>query len=136
MTPKQKEKLDQLEDELRVPRGTLPIRGEKDGYVFTEVQGVTVLITSKSYNPRGGYKLPAVRTYSETVTPTSLDAAVRARELFERQSKTSECDTGHFNPVVDTDWRCKGDVKGCPCNSEGMAVRQKRSGVGTGKSAN
>ena len=131
MTPQQKGKLDQLEDELRVPRGTLPIRGEKDGYVFTEVQGVTVLITRKSYNSRGGYKVPAVRTYPETVTPTSLDAVVRARELFERQSTTSECVTGHFNPVIGAEWRCKGEVRGCPCNSESVAVRQKRSGVGT-----
>jgi hypothetical protein len=39
MTAKQKQKLDQLEDELSVPRGTLPIKGISEGYVFTEVSG-------------------------------------------------------------------------------------------------
>jgi hypothetical protein len=40
-------KLCQLENELRVPLGTLPVKGESRGYLFTEVQGVTVLITRK-----------------------------------------------------------------------------------------
>jgi hypothetical protein len=35
VTPKQREKLDQLEDELGLPRGTLPMISESDGYVFT-----------------------------------------------------------------------------------------------------
>jgi hypothetical protein len=69
-------KLCQLENELRVPLGTLPVKGESRGYLFTEVQGVTVLITRKSHNPRGGYKLPAVHRYDETVFPANLDAAV------------------------------------------------------------
>ena len=133
MTPEQMKKLKQLEVELRkvfAGQWKLPIRGERDGYVFTEVEGVTVLITRKSYNPRGGYKLPAIRTYSEKVAPTSLDAAVRAKEFFERQSKARDCVTGHFNPIIDINWRCRGTAKDCPCNSEeDIAVLKKRSGV-------
>jgi hypothetical protein len=53
MTEQQKLKLDQLEDELGVALGGLPRTGESNRYVFTEVNGVTVLITLKSYNPRG-----------------------------------------------------------------------------------
>jgi hypothetical protein len=78
VTEKQKQKLDQLEDELGIARGTLPIRGQSEGYVFTEVAGVTVLIARKSSNPRGGYIVPAVSSYTETVTPTNLDAAIGA----------------------------------------------------------
>jgi hypothetical protein len=55
MNPHQRRKLDQLEDELKVPRGTLKIDGEREGYVFTRVHGVIVLLTRKSRNPRGGY---------------------------------------------------------------------------------
>lgn len=117
MTGMQKQKLDQLEDELGISRGTLPIRGEsKEGYVFTEVQGVTVVITKKSYNPRGGYKVPAVRTYKETVTPTNLDAAVRAKEIFDKQYPDPSWKTGHLSPIIGTDWRCGS--RACPCNTE------------------
>ena len=87
MTPKQKEKLDQLEDELAVTRGTLPIMGEAEGYLFTEVQGVTVLIARKSSNPRGGYIVPALHTYTERVKPTNLDAAVRGEDLFDKADR-------------------------------------------------
>jgi hypothetical protein len=40
MNEHQRRKLVQLKDELRVQRGTLPIRGGSRGYVFTEVDGV------------------------------------------------------------------------------------------------
>ena len=130
MTSKQKEKFEQLEDELRKVLPTsgkwaLPIRGESDCYVFTEVQGVTVLITRKSYNPRGGYKVPAVRSYTETVAPTNLDAAVRAKKLFDAQNPDPNCKYGHLNPLVDTDWKC-GNVS-CRCSSESYQRRMERS---------
>lgn len=125
MTAHQQEKLTQLENELGLSHGTLPIRGESDGYVFTEVDGVTVLITTKSSNPRGGYKLPSVRTYSEVSAPTNLDAAVRAKNLFEKQDPNPEYMTGHLSPVVQTNWKCATDR--CPCNSETYPVRKKRS---------
>lgn len=125
ITQKQREKLNQLEDELRIPRGSLPIRGiSREGYVFTEVDGVTVVVTLKSYNPRGGYKLPSVRTYDETVAPTNLDAAVRARQLFDDQERENYT-TGHLGSIVDTDWKCRD--ASCDCKDEPYARRMKRS---------
>lgn len=126
MTPKQKEKLDQLEDELGVTRGTLPDRGiSREGYAFTEVQGITVLIARKSSNPRGGYMIPAVRTYTERTSPSNLDAAVRAKELFEKQTPDSESDYGHLSPLINTDWKCGNQT--CRCNRESYQRRLERS---------
>ena len=68
MNNKQLDALKRLEDQLRERRdlaSRLPNRGEsKEQYLFTEVQGVTVII-----GPRGGYQLPAVRRYPETSKP-------------------------------------------------------------------
>jgi len=128
LTAAQKLKLAQLEDELGNDRGELPKLGKCNGYLFTAVDGVTVLITLKSFNPRGGYKIPALRTYDETRFPTNLDAAVRARELFDAQNRDPSCVTGHFGPTVRTDWKCENP--NCPCASENLEDRLKRSGVG------
>ena len=125
MNPYQQQKLDQLEDELGVTRGTLPIKGTREGYVFTEVHGVTVLITRKSVNPRGGYKVPALHTYRETKYPTNLDAAVHAKKLFDNQGPAQR-EYGHLGPVVDLDWKC-GDDYFCHCRFEPYERRVKRS---------
>ena len=126
MNPHQRKKLEQLEDELGVARGTLPIRGESEGYVFTEVHGVTVLLTRQSRNPRGGYIVPALHTYLETVYPTNLDAAVHAKELFDHQGP-AQCKYGHLGPIVDLDWKC-GDDYFCVCRwRETYAQRVARS---------
>jgi hypothetical protein len=126
MLPKQQEKLNQFANELGIPPGSLPILGERDGYVFTAVNdGPTVLIAQKWRNPRGGYIVPALASYDEKVNPTNLDAALRARELFERQSRNSERKYGHLSPRIDTDWKC-GDPA-CPCSGEPPQRRKERS---------
>ena len=127
MTPKQREILDQLEDELRIKRGTLPIRGESEGYVFTEVNGVTVLITRTRRNHRGGYKVPAVCTYDEVFNPTNLDAARYAWELFSKQAPVTGR-YGHRNPIISPkSWKC-GNAS-CPCASEERERLIRRSGA-------
>jgi hypothetical protein len=78
--------------------------------VFTLVDGITVLITrTKSRNPtgRGGYIVSPVHTYPERINPGSLDAAIRARELFENQTPDPDSEYGHLGPRVDyRDWKC------------------------------
>jgi hypothetical protein len=115
LTASQKQKLDQLEDELRVTRGTLPIRGQSEGYVFTEVDGITALITLKSSNPRGGYTWcpPSALTRKRSHAPT--DAAVGAKEPFEKQIPDPDHKYGHINPIVGLDWKCGN--RACPCSS-------------------
>jgi hypothetical protein len=102
----------------------LPNMGENDGYLFTEVQGVTVLI-----GRNGGYKVPALRRYDNP----SLEAAVNARVLWEKQKRRDDADsvkaralrTGHLSPIVHTDLRCGHPH--CPCMVEGIVGRQRRS---------
>jgi hypothetical protein len=127
LTAAQELKLEQLEHKLGKARGELPRMGESGGYVFTAVNGVTVLITQKSYNARGGYKLPAVRTYGEIIAPTNLDAAIQARRLFDKQTPDPDCVTGHLSPLIGTDWKCGN--KTCPCFSESEDQLLKRAGV-------
>jgi hypothetical protein len=111
-----------LQDELKKRRGItkpLPDRGQsEEGYFFTEVEGVTVII-----GVRGRYALPAVRTY-----PKPLYAAVRADEVWREQVADPDCVTGHFDPMVSTDWYC-GSRK-CPCNHESYEKRFKRGAQG------
>jgi hypothetical protein len=127
MTPKQRGKLDQLEDELGIRRGTLPIKGESEGYVFTEVDGVTVLIAPKSINPRGGFIVPALHTYPEKIKPTNIDAAIHAKKFFDKQGP-SQRDYGHLGPIVNLDWKCGEDYDSfCHCRWESYEQRVKRS---------
>jgi hypothetical protein len=137
MNTHQQQKLEQLRREL-VVRGAmeqLPIRGESGGYVFTEVDGVTVLIANRSSNPRGGYKVPSVRKYTEVRQPTNLDAAVEAGRHFKSQQKKDDADTitarswgtGHLGPIVKLDWRCKN--RECPCQGETTDQLTRRNGV-------
>lgn len=128
MTKKQRQKLDQLADELRRPRGTLPIKGESNGHVFTEVDGVTVIITKKSYNPEGGYKVPALRSYPELGKPTNLEAAVKARTYFDDQAPDPTFDTGHLGPIVrPTDLKCGN--RACRCSTEATDRLRHRAGL-------
>jgi hypothetical protein len=136
----QQRKLEQLQEELSkrgIPQ-QLPRLGESDGYLFTQVDGVTVVVTSKSYNLRGGFKVPALRKYTEVGTPTNLDAAADAGRHFRSQKKQDDTDlakacgwdTGHLGPIVDLDWYCNS--KNCPCHfaaEEDRDKRKKRSGV-------
>ena len=127
MTPAQKRKLEQLEDELGVSRGALPIRGESEGYVFVEVDGVTVIIRKRitQRNPRAGYVVPSLPTYPERFSPTNVDAAIRARELFDKQAPIPH-DYGHLGPIVSSQtWQC--DNAQCRCVEEPYARRVKRS---------
>lgn len=125
MTPYQRRKLDQLEDELGLTRGTLPIRGESERYVFTEVDGVTVIIARKSTNPRGGFIVPSLHTYPEIIKPTNIDAAICARELFDEQSPVPH-GTGHLGPIVRSiTWQCGNP--NCRCSTEPYEDRVKRS---------
>jgi hypothetical protein len=111
-----------LQDELKQRRGItkpLPDRGEsEEGYFFTEVEGVTVII-----GVRGRYALPSVRTY-----PKPLYAAVRADEVWKKQHADYALGTGHFGPLVTTDWFC--DNSDCPCKHEHYEQRFKRSAQG------
>ena len=123
MNPNQQKKLDQLEDELGVKRGTLPIEGEREGYVFTNVNGVTVLIPPNSSSPRGGYMVPALHTYHMS----SLDAAIRAKELFAAQGPAQR-KYGHLGPIVNLDWKCGDDHDSfCRCRWEPYERRVERS---------
>jgi hypothetical protein len=132
MTPEQQRKLQQLEDELKLPHGTLPIRGERKGYVFTEVNGVTVLLALRSRNPNGGFIVPSLHTYTETVTPTNLHAAANARNLYDSQTRKLGGERykykfGHRGPIVSTEWKCKEQ---CPCrdgDGEPEERREERS---------
>jgi hypothetical protein len=131
MTPEQQRKLQQLEDELKVPHGTLPIIDECKGYVFTKVDGVTVIIARQSRNPNGGFIVPSLHTYTETVTPTNLHAAANARNLYDKQTRKLggrkyDYKFGHRGPVVKTDWTCDEE---CPCKdkNEPAERREERS---------
>jgi len=111
-----------LQEELKKRRGItkpLPARGEsEEGYFFTEVEGVTVII-----GVRGRFALPAVRTY-----PKPLYAAIYADEEWKRQSADPNCVTGHFGPLVSTDWYCGSPD--CPCKRQSYEQRFRRSAQG------
>ncbi len=129
MTPHQREKMHQLENQLKLSPGTLPIRGECKGYLFTVVDGVTVLITRQSRNPNGGFITPSLHTYTEVGDPTNLHAAADARRLFDAQvRKLGDAKYphkfGHRGPVIGTDWQCGED---CPCGDEPEPRREERS---------
>lgn len=122
----QREILDTLEDALEEERGTLPILDRSiEGYIFTKVDGVTVVIATRRRNSRGGYKVPAIRTYKEKYQPTNLDAAVNARKFFEEQARDPSCATGHFGPIVNREWSCND--QDCPCQLENYEDRYHRS---------
>jgi hypothetical protein len=124
MTSEQQTRLAQLQQELLARRGIadcLPNLGESDGYVFTEVQGVIIVITRVIRNERGGYKVPALRSYPEVGDPTNSDAAIQADVLFARQRTRDASDLdrarlrghGHLGPVVGLDWRGNNELCGC-----------------------
>jgi hypothetical protein len=124
----QREKMDRLEDALGMNRGTLVVAGESQGYVFTRVRGITVLIAQKSYGSRGGYKIAAVRTYPERIDPSSLDAVLIAEEIFTKQRRVNR-KYGHLGPIVSSkDWRCSD--KECACQEEAAYDRRVARGVG------
>jgi hypothetical protein len=135
MTPNEHQlrKREQLRKELG--RATpLPSSGMSlCGYDLTAVDGVTVVITKSSSNTydRGGYKVAAVRTYDEKGYPTSLDAAVKAKELFAKQRErdgrnlesAKKLRKGHLGPIVNTDWYCNNED--CPCQKEDAIDRRR-----------
>src|ERR1035438_3947534 len=127
MNNTQRVAITRVEDALRSERTipvTLPIRFEdNEGLVFTEVDGVTVII-----GLRGGYKIPAIRTY-----PTGIESVVNARSLWDQQREwdinnpieAGDHRTGHLRSIMINELRC-GDT-GCPCVSENAARRRSRS---------
>ncbi len=138
----QERKFRQLQGELSKYGSAKPLTklGVSDGYLFTEVDGVTVAITRKSHNveDRGGFIIPAVRTYKEVHAPSNLDAAVIAGKLFKDQKSKDDLDLakacahpkGHLGPIIDFDWFCNN--QNCPCHfaaEEERSVRKYRSGV-------
>ena len=134
MTAYQQGKINQLQNELQLLRGiTRPLQTEDEdnGYVFTQVEGVTVVVIRRSNpnRPFGGFILPAVMTYRETGQRpnTSLDHAVWADERFNAQSGATLRQKGHLGPIVTTDWRCTN--RSCPCQSERTAELARRNGV-------
>ena len=123
----------QLRNELLSLRGiTQPLQviSEDNGYVFTEVEGITVVLIKRA-SPKafGGYILPAVMTYLETGQrpQTSLDAAVWADQRFAAQSGAAVGQRGHLGPIVATSWRCA--IENCPCQLEGTPALARRNGV-------
>lgn len=115
MTERQKIALSHLQDKLRKERNikTPLSQSEHNGFVFTEVGGVTVTIGSN-----GGVAVPAVRTYREH----PLDAAAMADILFRKQherdednpARASAFETGHLSPRVDFNGWCEN--RACRCN--------------------
>jgi hypothetical protein len=101
-----------LQEQLKKRRNItkpLPGRGESRGYFFTEVEGVTVII-----GPRGGFILPAVRTYAAKPGETPLDAAVYADDEFKKNLRG---ETGHAGAIISSkDWSC-GSAD-CQCARE------------------
>jgi hypothetical protein len=116
-----------LEKGLAAEKGAkvaLPIRHEgSDGLIFTEVDGVTVII-----GVQGGYKIPAVRSY-----PTGVQSAIHARSLWDTQYRwdlDNQLDarnrrTGHLSPIINKELKC-GD-KHCLCIDENAARLRSRS---------
>jgi hypothetical protein len=123
MNPKQQTAITNLQNELLNQRGVntpLPDLGaSNEGYEFTEVQGVTVCI-----GPDGGYILPAVRSYKN-----SLQAAVDADNAF-KKNRAGSHKSGHDVGIVGTDWRCGSPS--CDCQNETPDQRFAR-GVITGR---
>jgi len=113
----------QSERRRRGARAEIVERGERDGYAFIEVDGVTVLI-----GPKGGFLVPAVRSYPGTGKPgeRAVDAAADPGFFFNKQAKDRHLRTGHFHPIVNTDWRCESTA--CPCRDEkDESLRKYRS---------
>jgi hypothetical protein len=123
LTPTQAQLLERLEDELRVPRGSLPIIGIKEHYGFTTVNGVTVLIKRTSRQPRGGFIVPSLYSYKEIGSISNLDAGVHAKRLFDTQDPTKVDRYGHVGPLVGLDWKCGKDC----CRREPYERRVERS---------
>jgi len=135
----QESKLRQLQDELRQSRPDAANEVQRKGVslcgsALTEVDGVTVVIKPTGRSPRGGFVVPAVRTYHKD----SLDAAVSAsRDFAEQRSRDLDLDRGglknpcewergHFGPIVKIDWSCNSPD--CPCNNgEEIGWRRYRS---------
>lgn len=122
MKTRQQTAFENLQRELHTKRGItapLQVTGEPDDYVFTAVNGVTVII-----GPNGGYIVPAVRSYLK-----SSDGAVYADEYWAKQDNhpatASHFITGHLGPVVGRDFKCVEVM--CPCQSESDDSRRKRS---------
>jgi len=116
-------KLRQLAETIGVPLESLPIIGRVKGWVFTQVGGVTVLITATSRNPEdnGGFIVPSLHTYDERMIPSNLQAAANARRLYDDQLRALgnaryDYDYGHRGPVVDLEWSCHDPA--CRCSQE------------------
>lgn len=127
MNDMQRIAISRVQDALMSQRNVqvvLPIQFENsDGLVFTEVDGVTVII-----GIQGGYKIPAIRTY-----PTGIESVVNARSLWEQQREWDISNpvearrrrTGHLRPVVTDELKC-GDID-CPCSTDNAARLRSRS---------
>jgi hypothetical protein len=126
------QRLRQLAAALGVAPDSLPIIDRVKGWVFTEVSGVTVLITATSKNKEnGGFIVPSLHTYTERKNPSNFQAAVNARKYYDEQlrelgSGQYKYDYGHRGPIVNSEWKC-GDPD-CKCVEEpDVKRRQKRS---------
>jgi hypothetical protein len=101
---------------------------ESRGVLFTEVEGVTLVVY-----PNGLISVPAVRTYHPPKYPTPVIAAASAKELWARQKARDDANpktakgrrTGHLGPIVDPDLKCRN--KDCPCHQQRPEDRQKRA---------
>jgi hypothetical protein len=113
-------RLRRLEDAIGMAHGNLPILGERDGCLFTQVDGVTVLV-----GPRGRLVAPAIRSYDEPLDVTSVARLFQAQQKRDRAVNPTLWRTGHLGPIVGTEWICnRGD---CPCHREEYERRMQRS---------
>jgi len=114
------QKLSQLEGALGLPHGSLPMMGKRERYVFTTVDGVTVLI-----GPRGGCIAPALRSYNQPLDVRTVAKLSQNQQERDRGIDPARWQKGHLSPAIGTDWRC-GD-KDCPCSWEPYGRRVDRS---------
>lgn len=134
MTSEQKIRIEEFEREV-IKRGSdADLTWEESrndltyGFLFGNFGGVTLTIS-----PKGLISIPAVRSYHPPSYPTPAIAAASAKELWEKQKKRDEADletarsrsTGHLSPIVDWELRCEN--RRCPCLSETVEARQRRS---------
>jgi len=134
MTSLQDARIKEFENEVRKRGGNAVIdwkesnSRESRGILFADVDGVTLMVYGD-----GLISVPAVRTYHPPRYPTPIIAAALATELWTGQKARDNANldlaksrsTGHLDPMVDPDLKCRNKV--CPCQLESVDVRQRRA---------
>jgi hypothetical protein len=101
----------------------MEILGTRDGYKFTQHDGITILI-----GPKGGLIAPALRHYDQPLDLNSVKKLFHDQSVNDSQTDPARLEgftTGHFGPVVGLDWKCGNPS--CPCSREEEHRRIERS---------